>query len=331
MTQAPVAALQPISLLLCRLTGRALRLAPALQHLLPVQSRYSAIATATLSGLGSSSAFCSAASGASGSSAPGIAVGDRVHLHMKGKLSSNGEAFGQTENDRPISFIVGSGDVIVGIDEAVVGMNKGVTKSVTIEPAKAFGTAKQIHTVPRKDLRLSPEDDAALAVGQMLRLQNGEGARIINVTPESIDIDLSHPYAGETLIVDLTIMDHVARDQLSVEEQLVLPEEISPGDNQTFPRRGDTLVMHYTGKLASDGSVFDSSRDRGQPFSFQIGVGQVIKGWDEGVLRMSKGQRALLMIPAVKGYGKSGAGGVIPPNADLIFDVELLEIQRYDA
>ena len=83
--------------------------------------------------------------------------------------------------------------------------------------------------------------------------------------------------------------------------------------------------MHYTGTLES-GAKFDSSRDRGQPFSFQIGVGQVIRGWDEGVMQMSIGEKAKLLISSDFGYGAQGAGGVIPPNADLVFEVELLAI-----
>merc|ERR1711903_433449 len=105
----------------------------------------------------------------------------------------------------------------------------------------------------------------------------------------------------------------------------VTVETITPGDGSTFPKKGDKLTMHYTGTL-TDGSKFDSSRDKGRPFQFQIGVGQVIRGWDEGVIQMSVGQRAKLMISSDFGYGARGAGGVIPPNADLIFDVELLGI-----
>ncbi|BGP00124.1 FK506 binding protein proline rotamase rapamycin-binding protein [Rhodotorula toruloides] len=84
--------------------------------------------------------------------------------------------------------------------------------------------------------------------------------------------------------------------------------------------------MHYHGTLASNGNKFDSSYDRGQPFQTAIGVGRVIRGWDEGVPQLSLGQKAKLHITSDYGYGARGAGGVIPPNADLVFEVELLKI-----
>ncbi|AFY44255.1 FKBP-type peptidyl-prolyl cis-trans isomerase [Nostoc sp. PCC 7107] len=101
--------------------------------------------------------------------------------------------------------------------------------------------------------------------------------------------------------------------------------EIKEGTGTT-PQSGQTVVVHYTGTL-EDGTQFDSSRDRGRPFSFQIGVGQVIKGWDEGLSTMKVGGQRELIIPADLGYGSRGAGGVIPPNATLIFDVELLDVK----
>lgn len=104
-------------------------------------------------------------------------------------------------------------------------------------------------------------------------------------------------------------------------------ETISPGDGRTFPKVGDTLLMHYTGKIAADGREFDSSHKRNAPFQFQIGLGKVIDGWDQGVIQMSLGQKTLLRVPYALGYGEEGAGeGVIPPKADLLFEVELLKI-----
>ena len=96
------------------------------------------------------------------------------------------------------------------------------------------------------------------------------------------------------------------------------------------PKAGQTCVMHYTGWLyenATKGKKFNSSVDRNEPFAFKIGVGQVIRGWEEGVLTMKVGGKRTLIIPPELGYGARGAGGVIPPNATLIFDVELLDIK----
>jgi len=107
--------------------------------------------------------------------------------------------------------------------------------------------------------------------------------------------------------------------------ELLKIETLKEGTGQAIAN-GSTAVVHYTGWL-TDGTKFDSSVDRGEPFSFLLGAGQVIRGWDQGVLGMKVGEKRKLTIAPELGYGSSGAGGIIPPNATLIFEVELLEIK----
>src|SRR6476659_8014024 len=105
-------------------------------------------------------------------------------------------------------------------------------------------------------------------------------------------------------------------------------EDVKVGDGAQ-PKTGQTCVMHYTGWLwvnGAKGSKFDSSLDRGKPFEFPLGTGRVIKGWDEGVASMKVGGKRTLLIPPALGYGNQGAGGVIPPGATLLFEVELLGV-----
>ena len=104
-------------------------------------------------------------------------------------------------------------------------------------------------------------------------------------------------------------------------------EDTIPGTGATA-QAGSTVRVHYTGWLWRDGAKgakFDSSKDRGQPFHFHLGGGEVIRGWDEGVQGMQEGGTRVLIIPAELGYGARGAGGVIPPNATLCFEVDLLK------
>ncbi|TFK52458.1 peptidyl-prolyl cis-trans isomerase [Heliocybe sulcata] len=105
----------------------------------------------------------------------------------------------------------------------------------------------------------------------------------------------------------------------------VTVERLSPGDGVRFPKPGDRVKIHYVGTLL-DGTTFDSSRDRGSPFQTQIGVGKVIRGWDEGVPQLSVGEKAILTCTPDYAYGARGFPPVIPPNSTLKFEVELLSI-----
>nr|WP_232223255.1 FKBP-type peptidyl-prolyl cis-trans isomerase [Candidatus Paracaedibacter acanthamoebae] len=115
-----------------------------------------------------------------------------------------------------------------------------------------------------------------------------------------------------------------SEQERKVSDKLVITDE-KIGDGAEA-KAGQLVTVHYTGRL-TDGTKFDSSVDRNQPFRFMLGVGQVIKGWDEGVVGMKIGGQRKLVIPAEKGYGARGAGAAIPPNATLEFDVELISVE----
>ena len=116
-----------------------------------------------------------------------------------------------------------------------------------------------------------------------------------------------------------------ARGLASSSDKMGVTKKVLQEGTGGMPKTGDTLTMHYTGTL-ENGSVFDSSRNKGRPFVFKIGVGQVIRGWDEGVATMKEGERAELTCSYDYAYGEGGYPPVIPPKATLIFDVELIKI-----
>ena len=127
--------------------------------------------------------------------------------------------------------------------------------------------------------------------------------------------------------IELVYGEKKNMEDKQIKELIITDNKVGKGREA---EKGLTVTVHYTGWLYENGkktSKFDSSVDRREPFSFVLGVGQVIKGWDNGVSGMQVGGSRTIVIPSEMGYGSRGAGNVIPPNSDLVFDVELLEIQ----
>jgi peptidylprolyl isomerase len=164
---------------------------------------------------------------------------------------------------------------------------------------------------------------AILVAAQLNSKPVDVSAGALNSTP-SLERTAPQPTSTERLTA-MTNSDYIASSDYVTTPSGLKYRDITEGTGES-PKNGQTVKVHYTGTL-QDGTKFDSSRDRGQPFEFPIGLGRVIKGWDEGVLTMKIGGRRELVIPPDLGYGSRGAGGVIPPNATLIFDVELLGLK----
>ena len=134
---------------------------------------------------------------------------------------------------------------------------------------------------------------------------------------------------GSTWAIDITL-EKTSKEENKMTEFTTIDNQLGEGREA---EKGLTITVHYSGWIYDEneddkkGNKFDSSKDRNEPFTFVLGVGQVIKGWDDGFAGMKIGGTRTIIIPSEMGYGSRGAGSVIPPNADLIFDVELLGIQ----
>lgn len=212
---------------------------------------------------------------------------DHLTIHFKGYLS-DGEVFESTyEMDQPMPVQVGAGNLPMrGWDEGMIGMREGGKRTLTIPPELAFGDEGAGNIIP-------PGEEITMEV-ELLQ---------IDEPPEQWDYPEDELESTESGL------------------QYYIHEE---GSGET-PEEGVTVTVHYSGFL-EDGSMFDSSHQRDEPFQFQVGTGQVIQGWDEGVLDMSPGERRTLVIPPELGYGDTGAGDAIPPDATLYFDIEMISI-----
>jgi peptidylprolyl isomerase len=215
-------------------------------------------------------------------------VGDNVSVHYAGRLLDGSPFDDSYKRGQPFTFPLGGGRVIKGWDEGIAYLNVGDSATLIIPAELGYGAIDR-PTIP----------------------------------------------SNSTLIFDVQLMD-VKKVAKPVPYETKGMDTISTGTGLKYIRlnktsgtpvtAGSTVAVHYTGYL-QDGTVFDSSISRGEPISFLIGVGRVIKGWDEGISLLKVGEKARLLIPHQLAYGERGAGGMIQPNTDLIFDVELVSVK----
>ena len=214
-----------------------------------------------------------------------------VKVHYTG-FFSDGKIFDSSvKRGEPINFIVGKGQVIKGWEEGIALMSVGDKMRLLIPYELAYGEAGRPPHIPAKsDLTFDVE--------------------LIDAMP----------------VPEIKPFDTKGKDTVKMDSGLkyIVVEDVKK--KGVSPQPGQTVYVHYTGYF-EDGKVFDSSVERGQPLSFQLGKGMVIRGWDEGIAQMKKGEKFRLLVPYPLAYGDKGYPGAIPPKANLIFDVELMDIQ----
>lgn len=217
-----------------------------------------------------------------------VAEGDLVTVEFSIWVAESVRYFTSSyQQGTTFDFRVGSGQVFPGWEEGMIGMQVGGFRQLLIPSELALGEEGFGEVIP-------PNSDLLMEV---------------------VLVELSKP----------VVRTDIDEGEFTTTETGLRYFDIVEGDG-AMPEVGQTAVVHYTGWL-EDGTQFDSSVDRGVPFEFPVGLGSVIAGWDEGVATMRVGGKRQLIIPAELGYGATGAGGTIPPNATLIFEVELLDIR----
>lgn len=216
--------------------------------------------------------------------------GSMVSVHYTGTLKSNGQKFDSShDRGQPIEFPVGVGRVIRGWDEGIMMLSRGAKARLTIPANLAYGSMERQGIPANSDLVFEVE--------------------VMDIKPG--------PMTHEPWPVEGVEMKETAS---GLKYRIV--EEGSGA--QAAP--GKTVKVHYYGYLKESGKKFDSSFERGAPYEFPLGRGAVIPGWEEGIALLKEGTKATLIIPSALAYGKQGFPPVIPPNADLVFDVHLVSV-----
>ncbi|MEW6775383.1 MAG: FKBP-type peptidyl-prolyl cis-trans isomerase [Bdellovibrionota bacterium] len=235
-------------------------------------------------------------------------AGDLVEVHYTGWLKDGTKFDSSVDRGRPFVFPLGRGRVIKGWDEGVAGMKEGGKRKLTIPPALGYGERGSGNKIP-------PNSTLVFEV-ELLKVRSAkeEQDRQMQEAVAKFKAQMEEAKAGQS----------AAEGGAPPMGELKI-EDLKKGTG-TEAVAGKRVQVHYTGWL-TNGNKFDSSLDRGQPFTFNLGAGQVIPGWDQGVAGMKVGGKRKLTIPPHLGYGERGAGGAIPPNATLVFEVELLKVE----
>ncbi len=213
--------------------------------------------------------------------------GDKITAHYTGKLTNDTVFDSSVKRGTPFQFKLGKGQVIKGWDEGFALLKKGEKATLIIPPGLAYGSTARGKI---------PADATLIFDVELIDFQEA-------VVPKPYDVK------GKDTLKTASGLKYIM---------------VKKNDAGTKTEAGKKVMVHYSGYLP-DGKMFDSSVERDQPFPFMLGNGQVIKGWDEGILLLKEGEKARLVIPYSLGYGEQGRPPIIPPSSTLIFDVEIIK------
>eukprot|EP00931_Biecheleriopsis_adriatica_P093160 TRINITY_DN66908_c0_g1_i1.p1 TRINITY_DN66908_c0_g1~~TRINITY_DN66908_c0_g1_i1.p1 ORF type:complete len:280 (+),score=44.46 TRINITY_DN66908_c0_g1_i1:31-870(+) len=233
----------------------------------------------------------------------------RVRYHMR-----NDEGSEAIDEKGEMEFVVGESEESAHLDGLVQGMAVGETREAVL--GEAFG-ARREDWVVSYDIDDLPPD---LEVGMIVDIR-GRSARVIAISDSALTLDFNHPLAGLNLTLIAVLLS--CEDP---REASVAVETMSSGDGTRFPKNGDTVRIHCEGSYAESGETFYSSREKGEPYEFQLGANQVIEGLEIGIQNVSLGGRARIRIPASLAYGKQSASVQVAVDKDVVYEVELLSV-----
>eukprot|EP00419_Tripos_fusus_P002917 CAMPEP_0172698722 /NCGR_PEP_ID=MMETSP1074-20121228/29673_1 /TAXON_ID=2916 /ORGANISM="Ceratium fusus, Strain PA161109" /LENGTH=292 /DNA_ID=CAMNT_0013519801 /DNA_START=73 /DNA_END=951 /DNA_ORIENTATION=- len=249
-----------------------------------------------------------------------VEAGSYVHITFQLTRDLDGKVLDSSDSSGGLDFVCGNAEVLPAMDAGVKGMAVGETRLLPFGNEDGFGARLAENVV---NISLAELPSSNLTVGQTVTLPSQDGARnavVAAFNETTATLDFNHPNAGEAVTMAVTLVScHV----LPEEDGLRIETNVT-GDNRTYPRSGNMVAIHYTGSFAESGKIFGSSREKGEEYRFKVGAGQVIKGLEKGVTKMSLGERATLFIPPDLAFATQG--NAVPLAKAVVFDVELLRI-----
>ncbi|MDP5172800.1 MAG: FKBP-type peptidyl-prolyl cis-trans isomerase [Bacteroidia bacterium] len=250
---------------------------------------------------------------------PQAQAGDYVRVHYTGSFL-NGKVFDSSlEGGEPIVFRLGQGQVIPGWDKGIALFNQGAKGHLYIPPEMAYGAQGAGDVIPpNSSLQFEIELVEILDEAGYQAWEATENERRRKMIEEYIEVQMKK----ELTVIATYAQQHDLPFQMTESGLFYLIEEAGEGKKA---EPGATVTVHYTGRLLT-GKIFDSSHNRNQPISFQLGAGRVIQGWEEGIALFREGGKGKLMIPSPLGYGPRDMGD-IPSESTLLFDIELVKVE----